>query len=102
MKPAPCEERDGEKGEERPKCFPHLYVDEMSAVSPEFKCLVGIDFPARRNAGVLGCAAFEEPGRFKVPTLPLASCGISWHLGRAPSLLCASLRALICKNKGLE
>lgn len=37
----------------------------------------GFDFPARMDAGVLGCGAYWEPLRFRVPALPLASCGIS-------------------------
>lgn len=45
----------GTRGEGLPKCDPHWYVDEMLAISLEFKCLVWIDFPARILPGVLGC-----------------------------------------------
>lgn len=64
----------GTEGEEPPKCFPHLYVDGMSAFPPELKCLVWIDFPAR----ILVCWDMQQT-RLRVPALPLASCGI---LGR--------------------
>lgn len=82
MKSAPCEERDGRRAA---KCFPHLYVDEMSAVSPEFKCLVWIDFPAR-----ILCVGM---GAHEVQSLSLAS-GFLRDLRKVPSLLWTSVLLL--------
>lgn len=80
----------GTGGEEPPKCFPHLYVDEMSAFPLELERLVWIDFPAR----ILVYWDMLQM-RLRVPALPLASCG-----KRGPfSGLSLSLSALICKSR---
>lgn len=69
----------GTGGEEPPKCFPHLYVDEMSAFPLELKSLVWIDFAAR----ILVCRDMLQM-RLRVPALP--AYGFLWDLGEAPSL----------------
>ena len=81
----PVKKGMGRQGEALPKCFPHLYVDEMSAVSPEFKCLVWIDFPAR----ILVCWEVQHIGSMRGST----SQPCLWLPVGPPeglSLLCAS------------
>lgn len=92
MKSAPCEEKHGERREELPKCFPHLYVDEMPAVSLESKCLVWTDFPARFLVS------------WDMPRWGSESHPCLWLLEGFQEdpfcLLCLS--ALSCKTRGLD
>lgn len=86
----------GRREEELPKCFPHLYVDEMLAVSPEFKCLLWIDFPAR----ILVCWDVQRIGSTRGSKFqPCLWLPVGSQEGPFPSLC---LCALICTRKGLD